>query len=73
MDVYDFLSLACDDSYHVEIYDLSSDLPLAFEGEARDAMLSDFAEYEVLSFDLYLDGENRPTICLNIETEEEDD
>lgn len=72
MNVYDFLNLACDDSYHVEICDLSQDADTVFSGEARDAMQSDFTDYEVLSFDLYLDGENVPTICLNIETEEED-
>ena len=71
MNVYDFCMLACDDSYHIEICDLYQDANTVFYGEARDAMQSDFAEYEVLSFDLYLDGENLPTICLNIETEEE--
>ena len=73
MNVYDFCMLSCDDSAHIEICDLSQDANTVFSGEARDAMQSDFTDYEVLSFDLYLDGENRPTICLNIETEEEDE
>ena len=71
MDVYNFLSLACDDSYHIEICELSDDATIVFMGDAREAMHSKYEGYEVLSFDLYLDGENRPTICLNIETEEE--
>lgn len=71
MDVYNFLSLACDDSYHIEICDLSDDATIVFMGDTREAMHSKYEGYEVLSFDLYLDGENRPTICLNIETEEE--
>ena len=72
MDVYDFLSLACDDSYRVEICDLSNDATIVWMGEARDALQGKYTDYEVLSFDLYLSGENEPTICLNIETEEDD-
>ena len=71
MDVYDFCMLSCDDSARIEICDLSDDATIVFMGEALDAMKSKYEGYEVLSFDLYLDGENRPTICLNIETGEE--
>lgn len=69
MDVYDFCMLSCDDSAHIEICDLSDDATIVFMGDAREAMESEYERCEVLSFDLYLDGENRPTICLNIERE----
>ena len=64
--VYDFCNLATDDSQDVCIYDLST-MEEVFKGTMYEAMLSDYADYEVLSFDL---GYTEDVyMCLNIETE----
>ena len=73
MDVYDFCMLSCDDSARIEICDLSDDATIVFMGEAQEAMESKYGGYEVLSYDLYLGTDNTPTICLNIETGENDE
>jgi hypothetical protein len=65
MDVYDFCILACD-SYPIAVYDMTKNEEV-FNGEINDLMYSDYANYEVMSFDL-----DNGKIILNIETEEED-
>ena len=67
MSVYDFCSLCTDDSVEVSIYDMNEDVEIGvFGGSMRDAMYSDWADYEVDSFDLTPDG-----LCLNIDTSED--
>jgi hypothetical protein len=65
MDVYDFCLLACD-SYPIAVYDMVAEKEV-FNGEMSDLMYSDYAHYDVMSFDM-----ENGKIILNIETEEED-
>ena len=66
MPVYDFCGLCTDDSVDVSIYDMNEEIEKEiFSGTMRDAMESDWADFEVESFDLTPDG-----LCLNIDTSE---
>lgn len=66
MDVYDFCMLCTDDSIGVVIYDFAGE-DTVFNGTLKEAMDSDFANYEVQSFDLDF---NDRFFCLNIDIEE---
>ena len=69
MSVYDFCSLCTDDLEAVRIYDMNEEVEdEVFFGTMRDAMYSDWAEYDVDSFDLSPEG-----LCLNIDTAEDDE
>lgn len=68
MTVYDFCD-HCIDSYNeITIYDFRTGEDV-FKGTMSDAMYSDYADYEVQSFDLEY-GNNY--LCLNIETDEDE-
>ena len=72
MNVYDFLYLLTDDSEMIAIYNLTTEEEV-FCGEARDAMDGDFCGCEVMSFDVCRGDPRGVVLCLNIETEEEED
>lgn len=66
MPVYDFCTLCTDDSVDVCIYDMNAAVEQQiFSGSMRNAMESEWADFEVDSFDLTQDG-----LCLNIDTSE---
>jgi len=66
MPVYDFCALCTDDSVDVSIYDMNEAVEQQiFSGSMRNAMESEWADFEVDSFDLTPDG-----LCLNIDTSE---
>ena len=66
MPVYDFCGLCTDESVDVSIYDMNGDVEdEVFTGSMRGAMESEWADFEVGSFDLTPDG-----LCLNIDTSE---
>ena len=69
MTIYDFLYLLIEDDEDVRIYDMTAEEEI-FCGMARDAM-SEFGDYEVMSFDL--DRHEDAILCLNIETEEDEE
>lgn len=67
MDVYDFCTLCTEDSTTVAIYDMNENVEEeVFKGEMRDAISSEWAGYEVESFDLW-----EGLLTLNIDTTEE--
>lgn len=66
MTVYDFLSLCCDDSSKCSIWDCKTE-ETVFDGSMSDAMFSEYADYEVLSFD----SPGYYFICLNIDTSDD--
>ena len=66
MSVYDFCGLCTDESVDVSIYDMNEEVEEeVFAGSMRGAMESEWADFEVDSFDLTPDG-----LCLNIDTSE---
>ena len=72
MDVYDFCYRCTDDCWIVAIYDMRTEEEV-FHGSMRDAMDSDFAFCDVLSFDLVPAFEDSDVaVILNIETEEDE-
>ena len=70
MTIYDFLYLLTEDSEAVIVYDLTAEDEI-FYGEARDLMLEDIADLEVLSFDLCRSDPRECLLILNVETEDE--
>lgn len=68
MSVYDFCSLCTDNQTEISIFDMNHEVQdEIFKGTMRDAMFSDFADYDVDSFDYTTDG-----LILNIDTTEDD-
>lgn len=72
MNVYDFCYLLSDDAEEVAVWDYRTEAEI-FCGPARDLMLEDFRECEVLGIDIDKFSERPAVIILNIETEEEVD
>ena len=74
MTVYDFCNLCTDDAHEVAIYDFTKEREV-LRGSMRDAMFCDYADDEVLSFDLDPWGgkDTGVYLVLNIETEESED
>ena len=66
MSIYDFVNMLTDDAVTIAIYDYTEECEI-FRGEARDAMFSDYSDYEIMAIDF--DG----IIILNIETDSEED
>lgn len=66
MDVYDFCMLSTDESIDVVIYDFDGE-DTVFNGSMKEAMDSDWKDYEVQSFDV--DFLNK-VFYLNIDTSE---
>lgn len=66
MTIYDFCNLCTSDLHDICIYDMTTEKEV-FNGTISDAMYSDYADYEVLSFDL--EYSKKEYLCLNIETE----
>lgn len=75
--VYWFTGLECNELYgcRVKIFDCNSGTIIWDSNDhhnlsiAQEVQYSDFSDYEVLSFDLYLDAEKRICLELNIEVE----
>lgn len=77
--VYWLVNLECNDlcNCHVTIFDCNSETVVWDSKDhddynvAQEVSYSDFADYEVLSFDLYLDKNNKICLELNIEIDDE--
>lgn len=68
MSVYEFCYLCTDDGTEVRIYDMNRAVEAeVFCGTMRDAMLTDYSDYEVCSFDV----DPKCGLILNIDTTEE--
>ncbi len=68
MSIYDFCYLCTDDSVIIHIFDMNENVEEeVFFGTMRDAMLSEFAEFEVESFDVA----PQEGITLNIDSSDE--
>lgn len=74
MTVYDLLYLCTDDGTTIAIWDLLGEKRV-FTGSIRDAMYSEYADYEVMSYDLMhiMDRFDDPMMEINIEIEEDED
>lgn len=66
MSVYDFISLCTETGFTLNIYDLNSN-EVVWSGSGADGRWCDFADYEVLSFDV---PEKPWEITVNIEVED---
>ena len=68
MIIYDFCYLCTDDSVIIRIFDMNENVEEeVFSGSIRDAMLSEFAEFEVESFGVA----PQEGITLNIDSSDE--
>lgn len=72
VDVYDFCELCTDDSWKIAIYDFTTEEEV-FRGSIRDAMDSDYAFCDVLSYDICVSDDSDVAMILNIETDDEDE
>ena len=72
MTVYDFCYYATDDGENIAIYDMNTG-DECFFGTIHDAMLGDFCDYEIFSYDIdsYSGKERNCYIILNIDTSED--
>lgn len=68
LDVYNFCSLYIEDGEEMEIFD-NNTCEVVFKGTFRDAMFSDYSDYEVDSFESHMNGE----ICINISVEADEE
>jgi len=70
MSVYDFCYTCTDDGAIIVIYDMTTETEV-FHDTMREAMFSDFCDYEVLSFDICPNDGRGISVILNICTDDE--